>query len=54
MLVHLTLPTSCREDLMLGGTKSSLYSVGKDVPLVTISTEPNSYAYYAIRMGVYF
>ena len=40
VLVHLAMPTSCREDLMLDGTKSSLYSVGKNVPLVTISTEP--------------
>ena len=40
MLVHLNLSTSCREDLTLDGTKSSLYSVGKNVPLVTISTEP--------------
>ena len=36
MLVHKTMPTSCREDLMLDGSKSSsLYSVGKNVPLVT-------------------
>ena len=49
MLVYLTTyayflvgrvsASSCREDLMLDGTKSSLYSVGKNVPLVTISTE---------------
>ena len=27
--------------LMIGGTKSSLYSVGVNVHLVTFSTEPN-------------
>ena len=41
MLVHLAMLTLCREDLMLDGTISSLYSVGKNVPLVTISTEPS-------------
>ena len=45
MLVHLAMPTSCREDLMLDGTTSSLYNIGKNVPLVTISTQPILFNY---------